>query len=244
MLLNLSRIRSLLVSLIWIGFTAYILWLAPLDQPETLPIVRNLLMLRFSEVNAYLMAIFWMMGVWSLIYGCLMFADGRMQRLPAFLYFLVSNGLGIVGLAPYLALRRRSQTFYGQKDEWLQIMDSHWTGVGLSGLSIVLLGYALRCGDWQAFVHQWQTLPFVHLIALDFCLMAVLFPLSPLLDDDMARRGLGHSPYFWAFFWTIALLPLVGSLLYLCLRPPLPERSSTADQRNESGEGLRLNKLG
>lgn len=211
--------RRIIISLIWLWFTAYILWLAPLDRPETFPIVQKLLTFQWWDVNAYLFAIFWMMGVWPMIYACLMFIDGRMQRLPAFLYFLASNGTGIVGLAPYLVLRKRSQTFCGKKDRWLQLLDSHRMGVLLSLTTIALVGYALLLGDWQDFIHQWRTVPFVHLISLDFCLMGILFPLSPLLDDDMARRGVQDARLFWA----VALLPLWGALAYLCLRPPLIE---------------------
>jgi hypothetical protein len=202
---------------IWFGFTLYILWLVPLDRPETFTFFHRLLTFKLDQVNAYLFAIFWMMGVWPMIYACLMFADGRMQKLPAFLYFFVSNGLGIVGLAPYLALRRRSQRFIGQLDWILQLLDSHFMGFFLSFCTIVLFGYAFVSGDWQEFIEQWCTVPFVHLITIDFCLMGLLFPLSPLLDDDMARRNL----YDARIFWSIALLPLLGALIYLCLRPPL-----------------------
>jgi hypothetical protein len=86
----------------------------------------------------------------------------------------------------------------------------------------------LLTGDWQEFVEQWRTVPFVHLITLDFCLMGLLFPLSPLLDDDMARYGLNRSQGFWA----IALFPLVGALAYLCLRPPLQVKEINALENN------------
>jgi hypothetical protein len=40
-----------------------------------------------------------------------------------------------------------------------------------------------------------------------------------LLGDDMARRGWKNPQ----MFWLIALIPLVGPLIYLCVRPPLTE---------------------
>ncbi|MCT7957688.1 hypothetical protein [Laspinema palackyanum] len=40
-----------------------------------------------------------------------------------------------------------------------------------------------------------------------------------LLGDDMARRG-GHDS---RVFWAVAIVPLLGPLVYLSLRPPLPE---------------------
>ncbi|WP_416668459.1 DUF2834 domain-containing protein [Egbenema bharatensis] len=216
--------RRITVGIIWLGFTLYILWLAPLDRPETFTLFRHLLTFELDQVNSYLVAIFWMMGVWPMIYACLLFADGRMQKLPAFLYFFVSNGIGIVGLAPYLALRSRKPFFMGRMDWLLRSLDSHLMGLFLSFCTIVLLSYAVLTGDWQDFVEQWRTIPFVHLITLDFCLMGLLFPLSPLLDDDMARHGLDRSQGFWA----IALFPLIGALAYLCLRPPLQVKEINA----------------
>lgn len=39
------------------------------------------------------------------------------------------------------------------------------------------------------------------------------------LFDDMARRGIKDI----RIFWVVALFPLLGPLIYLCLRPSLPE---------------------
>lgn len=75
--------RKIALFSIWVGFVAYTLWLAPLDQPDTWPLVKKLLTLQWGDVNAILLAIFWMMGIWPMIYACLMFADGRMQNLGA-----------------------------------------------------------------------------------------------------------------------------------------------------------------
>jgi hypothetical protein len=219
-------LRKVVIGLIWAGFTTYILWLAPLDQPETLPIVRNLLLFQLSEVNSYLVAIFWLMGVWPMIYACLMFIDARMQGLPASLYFVAANATGIIGLAPYLMLRQRHQAFWGKKDKWLQVLDSHSTGIFLSLATIGLISYALLSGDLQDFVHQWRSVSFVHLITLEFCFMGLLFPLSSLLEDDMARRGLKDARVFWG----VALLPLFSPLAYLCLRSPLKEGDSPSSQ--------------
>lgn len=219
-------VRKVVIGFIWFGFTVYILWLAPLDQPETLPIVRNLLTFQLAEVNSYLVAIFWLMGVWPMIYACLMFVDARMQGFPASLYFLAANATGIIGLAPYLMLRPRHQAFWGKKDKLLQILELHGTGIFLSLATIGLVSYALCSEDWQDFVYQWRTVPFVHLITLDFCFMGLFFPLSSLLEDDMARRGLTDPRIFWG----VALLPLFGPLAYLCFRPPLKEGGSPSSQ--------------
>ena len=209
--------------LVWAGFTAYTLLLAPLDQPGTLTLIEKLVKLQWADINAILAALFSLMGVWPMIYASLMFIDARMQDIPAWPSFLASNGSGVIGLLPYLILRLPNQEFSGQKDMWLSILDSRAFGVFLSLSTAGLLAYAMLAGDWGDFVRQWHSSRFVHLISLDFCLMCLLFP--SLVGDDMARRGLRDSRIFWA----VALVPLLGALAYLCLRPPLPESRAEAE---------------
>jgi hypothetical protein len=213
--------RKIVLFLIWVTFVVYTVWLAPLDQPDTLPLVKKLLTFQLEEVNAILTSIFWLMGVWPMIYACLMFADGRMQNFRVWPYFIGSNGIGVICLIPYLILRKSNQDFDSRKDYLLKILDSRLTGIFLFLSTICLLSYAIVAGNWADYIQQFQTRTFVHLISLDFCLMCLTFPLTSLFDDDMARRGLKDSRVFWA----VALVPLFGPLTYLCLRPSLPENS-------------------
>jgi hypothetical protein len=81
--------------------------------------------------------------------------------------------------------------------------------------TIAWLCYGLTRGNWADFVQQWQTSRFIHVMSLDFCLLCLLFP--RLLWDDMVRRGIKDQRMFWA----VSLLPLLGPLLYLSVRPPL-----------------------
>lgn len=214
--------RRLVLWGIWIGFVAYTLWLAPLDYAYTWYVGRKLITLQWGDLNAYIPAIFSLMGVWPMIYACLMFADGRMQPFRAWTYFVGSNFTGVICLLPYLLFRRRNQEFYGQKDQWLQILDRRSTGVALLISAIAFIGYAIVAGDWEDYVWQFQTQPFVHLISLDFCLMCLVFPMTSLFDNDMARRNIYSS----RLFWLVALIPLFGPLIYLCVRPLLQETRS------------------
>ncbi|XWK88154.1 MAG: hypothetical protein U7127_28885 [Phormidium sp.] len=120
--------RRVTLFLIWFIFVAYTIWLAPLDRPDTWPLIQKLLTLQWFELNAIIPAIFLLMGVWPMIFAGLMFFDGRMQKFRAWPYFLGSNGLGVICLLPYLFLRERNQTFSGTKDKWLRILDRHSTG--------------------------------------------------------------------------------------------------------------------
>lgn len=167
------------------------------------------------------------MGVWPLVYACLMFIDSRMQDIPAWPSFLASNGSGVIGMMPYLLLRKPNQEFSGRKDIWVKILDSRITGVCLSLTTVGLLAYALLAGDWRDFSYQWHTSRFIYLMSLDFSLLYLVFP--SLLGDDMARRGLRDARIFWA----VALVPLLGATAYLCLRPSLPELKAEVSSANK-----------
>jgi hypothetical protein len=209
--------RRLALWLIWIGFVSYTIWLSPLDRSATWELGQKLITSQWHDINAYLLAIFGLMGVWPMIYACLMFADARRQPFRAWTYFLGSNFTGVICLLPYLLFRRRNTSFNGNKDWWLNLLDQRGTGRVLMAVTIGLISYALIAGDWQVFVQQFQTQAFTHLITLDFCLMGLIFPLTTLLDDDLSRRGV----YNHRLVWAIAVLPLFGPLLYLCWRPSL-----------------------
>jgi hypothetical protein len=214
--------RKVILWIIWILFVSYTLWLAPLDHPYTWYVGRKLITLQWGEVNAYLIAILGLMGVWPLIYACLMVADDRTQNFRAWTYFVGSNFTGVICLLPYLIFRRSNQEFYGGRDRLLDILERRSTGVTLLVTTVMLISYALIAGDWADYIQLFQTKPFVHLISLDFCLMCLIFPIASLFDDDMGRRGI-HNP---SIFWAVALVPLFGPLLYLCWRPSLDEAYS------------------
>lgn len=209
--------RKVLLSVVWVAFVAYTLLLAPLEQPGTLTLVEKLVKLQWADINPFVITLFSLMGVWPLVYACLMFIDSRMQNISAWPSFLASNGSGVIGMMPYLLLREPSQKFSGQKNIWLKILDSRIMGVCLSLITAGLLVYALLTGDWGDFVEQWHTNRFIYLMSLDFSLLYLVFP--SLLGDDMARRGIEDARIFWA----VALVPLLGAIAYLCLRPSLPE---------------------
>lgn len=211
--------RKLAFWLLWVGFVSYAFLLAPPDQPDTVELIKNLSTGKWEGINPLVVALFNIMGVWPLIYSCVLFIDGREQKVPAWPFAAGSMGVGAFALLPYLGLRQPNREFTGQKNLFLKILDSRWTGVLVTLGAIALVAYGLR-GDWGDFVRQWQTSRFIHVMSLDFCLLCLLFP--TLLGDDMARRGVKNP----AVFWSVALVPLFGPLAYLCLRPPLPQTSA------------------
>jgi hypothetical protein len=212
--------RKIALGLLWLGFVVYAFGFAPPDQPDTLELIKRLSTAQTEGINPLIVALFNIMGVFPVIYACLLFADGRGQRLPAWAFSVASFAMGAFALLPYLALRQPNPSFVGKKPWLIKLLDSRWLGLGVAIAAIGLVTYGVTQGDWQDFVSQWQTSRFIHVMSLDFCLLCLLFP--TLLGDDMARRGLNDSRVFWA----VALIPLFGAVFYLVFRPQLAEAST------------------
>ena len=203
--------------LIWILFSVYAFIFAPPDRPDTLSLIQKLIAGDWQSTNAYIVSLFNLMGVFPCIYACILASDGRGQKVPAWLFAALSFFVGAFALLPYFALREPNPKFVGKKNWIIKILDSRITGIGISAIAIYFLVYGFSNGNWADFVQQWQTSRFIHVMSLDFCMLSLLFPW--LLSNDMERRGISSSQ----FFTFIALIPLVGSLMYLCLRSPLIE---------------------
>jgi hypothetical protein len=207
--------RKIALWLLWFGFVGYAFLLAPPDSPDTFTLIKNLSTAQFDGINPLIIALFNIMGVLPLLYGCLIYIDGRMQKIPAWLFSAASFAVGAFALIPYLALREPNDSFEGEKNGWLKLMDSRWLGGLIAIATLSLLFYGFTNGDWNDFVQQWQTSRFIHVMSLDFCLLCLLFPV--LLQDDMTRRGLKDRRIFWA----VTLVPLLGAIAYVTLRPSL-----------------------
>ncbi|OKH24764.1 DUF2834 domain-containing protein [Hydrococcus rivularis NIES-593] len=205
--------------LLWVGLIGYAFFLAPPNQPNTFELIIKLSTGAWEGINPLIIALFNLMGIFPLIYACLLFIDGRGQKIKAFPFVLGSFGVGAFAILPYLALRNSNPEFSGKKDWLIKILDSRLTGIILTIGTVILLVFGFSQGDWGDFVRQWQTSRFIHVMSLDFCFLCLLFP--SLLNDDLARREIKNP----LIFWVVSLIPLLGALVYLCLRPPLPDKS-------------------
>lgn len=97
--------RTIGLGLLWVGFTVYAFFLAPPPQPDTLALITDLSTGQWQALNPAIVALFNVMGIWPMIYGCLVFIDGYQQKLWAWPFALLSLGIGAFALLPYLALR-------------------------------------------------------------------------------------------------------------------------------------------
>jgi hypothetical protein len=141
--------------------------------------------------------------------------DERGLSLKAIPFVLGSFALGAFAILPYLAIRKANPKFTGQKNRLLTIIDSRWTGIILTGVTLGILIAGIYRGDWPDFVAQWSNSRFIQVMSLDFMMLSLLFP--TLILDDMAHRFV-KNPKLWEF---IAFIPLLGALIYLSFRPPL-----------------------
>ncbi|ERN40405.1 hypothetical protein KR51_00029430 [Rubidibacter lacunae KORDI 51-2] len=210
--------RGLGLIVLWLIFATYAFRFAPpVDFKATFVLIRDLVVFKIEGINPLVAALFYLMGMWPLAYACLTLADGRGQRLWAWFFTVASMAVGAFALLPYLALRSPNATFPGKKGILIRLLDARLTGIAFATGGFLLLGFGLLKGNWVDFAEQFQSSRFIHVMSLDFCVLCLAFP--ALLGDDMARRGLRSSRVFWA----VSLLPIVGPLMYLCLRPALPE---------------------
>ena len=218
-------IRKIGFALIWLGFSVYAFTMAPPAQPDTLDLIVNLSTGEWDGINPLIVALFNLMGVWPMIYACLILIDGAGQKIPAWPFVAASFGVGAFAILPYMALRDRNTTFTATKSKLLSLLESPWTGRVLLLGALTLLSYGLFNGDlasnWSDFVYQWKTSQFIHVMSLDFCMLCVIF--APLLADDMAKRDFQNP----TFFWLAVLVPLIGILVYLSVRPDV-ENSAVA----------------
>ncbi len=203
--------------LLWIGLVTYAFVFAPAQQPDTLALIKNLSTGQWQGINPLIIALFNLMGFLPMIYACLLFIDGKGQKIPAWPFATGSFFVGAFALLPYLALRQSNPKFSGKKNFFLKVLDSRLIGIILTIGVMIFLAFGLLKGNWGDFVQEWQTNQFIHVMSLDFCLLCCLFP--ALLGDDLARRGIDNS----LVFWIITLVPLLGILAYLSLRPPVEE---------------------
>jgi hypothetical protein len=209
--------NKVIYSSLWLGLIIYGFFLAPPNQPGNFELIKNLLAGEWKGINPAIVAAFNIMGFWPFIYGAVLFADGRSQKIPAWPFAILCIPVGSLAILPYLVLRETNQKFLGKKNLFLKILDARLLGIILTFTALILVIYGLVKGDWVNFLYQWSTNRLIHVTVLDFWLLHLTFP--EILGDDMARREWDNGILFWVF----SVIPLFGPLLYLCLRPPLKE---------------------
>jgi len=213
---------------VWLGLIAYAFLLAPPEDPNTSELIQNLSAMEIEGINPLIVSLFNLMGVLPLMYAPLLLIDGKGQKLVASPFVILSFAVGAFALLPYFAFREPELPFPGKKSWLLKVLDSRVFGILLTTAFLLILIPGLSNGNWNDFFIQWQNSRFIHVMSLDFCLLVLLFP--AILKTDLIRRGISDSPFFSTLIW----IPLVGTLLYFCTRPPLMENEALDETKPRS----------
>lgn len=221
-------VKKLALWLLWLGAIVYAFAFAPPNQPHTFDLIKRLAIGQFEGINPLIVALFYIQGIWPVIYSGLMVFDGRMQKVWAWPFLVASFVAGAFVILPYLALREPNAAFAGPKNLLLRTLDSRWLGGAIVLGSVFLSLYGLTQGDWTDFIAQWQTSRFINVMSFDFCLFWLLFP--TLLGDDMSRRHMDNP----SLFGFVSLVPLLGAALYLVVRSPLQPQAKSAQTPDAS----------
>ena len=189
---------------------------------DTLQLIIDLSTGKWAGINPLIIALFNLLGILPMVYAALMLVDGKTQRISAGLFSAGAFGVGAFAILPYLALREPNSRPIGDRSGMIKLVDSRWLGILLSLGAISLLVYGISNGAWADFWQQWRSSRFIHVMSLDFCLLALLLPV--LISDDIQRRNFTNP----TAIRLLSSIPLFGGLIYLCIRPRLPDTTKPA----------------
>ena len=183
---------------------------------QDLDLIVNMSILEWDGINPIVIAIFFIMGIFPLVYGAFILFDSKEQKVSPYPFFATSFGVGAFTLLPYFALRQPNASWDREKNLLLKILDSRLMAIVCLFSILAFVSWGAINGDWSDFVSQWHSSQFVHIMTIDFCILSLVLP-AAMLQDDMERRGVEKQK----LFWLISLIPIFGSSIYWCLRPQL-----------------------
>ncbi|CAO2163624.1 unnamed protein product [Urochloa humidicola] len=217
---------SALIFGIWAGLMYYVFQLAPNQTPyRDTYFLQKLLNLKGDDgfrMNDVLVALWYIMGIWPLVYSMLLLPTGRSSKskVPVWPFLVLSCFGGAYALIPYFVLWKLPPPPIDEDEieQWpLKFLESKLTAGVVFALGIGLIIYAGKAGgdDWKEFIRYFRESKFIHATCLDFTLLSAFSPFW-VYNDMTARRWKNGS---WLL--PLALIPFVGPSLYLLLRPSL-----------------------
>ncbi|KAG6549989.1 hypothetical protein Mapa_008501 [Marchantia paleacea] len=220
-------ISSALIFSIWAGLLYYGIVLSPNQTSyRDTYFIEKLIGLHGDDgfaMNKVLTGEWYMMGLWPLIYTCLLIPSGRSRKgAPVGPFAALSVAIGAYALLPYFGLWRPPPPPVSRDElsRWpLAILESKITAVVAVVSAVVLYGYVGVAGadQWIEFSQYFRESKFIHIMTIDFFTLATLCPFW-VYNDLAIRKGSDNTSPLWA----LAFVPLLGPSIYLLLRPSLP----------------------
>ncbi|XP_073026653.1 uncharacterized protein [Primulina eburnea] len=225
---------SFLLFAFWGGLMYYVFFLAPNQTPATDSyFLKKLLNLEGDDgfkMNEVLVALWYIMGLWPLVYSMLLLPtarSGSRSKIPLWPFLILSCFGGAYLLIPYFVLWRPPAPEVEESEirRWpLNFLESKLTA-GLTftaGLAIIV--YAMLSGGdvWKEFYQYFRGSKFIHITGIDFSLLSAFAPFW-VYNDMTARKWDGKG----SWLLPLSLIPFLGPALYLLLRPSLPVASTS-----------------
>ncbi|XP_015695574.1 uncharacterized protein LOC102716896 [Oryza brachyantha] len=217
---------SVLLFGIWAGLMYYVLQLAPNQTPyRDTYFLQKLSNLKGDDgfrMNEVLVSLWYIMGLWPLVYSMLLLPTGRSSKskIPVWPFLVLSCIGGAYALIPYFVLWKPPPPSIDEDEigQWpLKFLESKLTAGVTFVVGLGLFIFAAKAGgeDWHEFTRYFRESKLIHVTGLDFCLLSAFSPFW-VYNDITARRWKNGS-----WFLPVALIPFVGPSLYLLLRPSL-----------------------
>ncbi|KAF8111982.1 hypothetical protein N665_0069s0009 [Sinapis alba] len=215
---------SVLLFALWGALLYYCFNLAPDQTPtQDLYFLKKLLNLKGDDgfrMNQILVALWYIMGLWPVVYAMLLLPTGR-SKTQAWPFVVLSFFGGVYALLPYFALWNPPAPPVSESElsKWpLSVLESKVTaGVTLvAGLGLILYALVGNSGDWKEFYQYFRESKFIHVTSLDFCLLSAFAPFW-VYNDMTARQWFDKGRWLLP----VSVVPFLGPSLYLLLRPPL-----------------------
>lgn len=207
----------MLLAVIWaLGWIDVFFFFPPLEQSGSMMGYANAAMNNDTDrIDALNCMFFNLLGIWPFVMIAVLVQDlqGKIKAWPfAFCALLLGNS----ALYIYLFCRKEQAGYVAPKTYLVRFAESRILALLLLVATLYLLYYGFTHADYQAFYTMWSTSFYATAMTVDFFLFSIAF--AAVLADDMRRRNMAVNGLFWLF----ALLPLLGSTIYLLVRKKLP----------------------
>ncbi|KAL8478261.1 hypothetical protein ACS0TY_030238 [Phlomoides rotata] len=218
---------SFLLFAFWAALMYYVFFLAPNQTPVTDSyFLKKLLNLKGEdgfELNEVLVALWYIMGLWPLLYSMLLIPTSRSSKskIPVWPFVVLSFFGGAYVLIPYFVLWRPPAPPVEESElrRWpLNFLESKLTaGITLAaGLAIIVYAFSSDGDAWKEFYQYFQGSKFIHITSIDFALLSMFAPFW-VYNDTTVRKWDGKG----SWLLPVSLIPFLGPALYLLLRPSL-----------------------
>ncbi|XAR55242.1 hypothetical protein NMG60_11035263 [Bertholletia excelsa] len=230
---------SILLFLLWAGLIYYVFNLTPNQTPSRDEyFLKKLLNLKGDDgfrMNEVLVSLWYIMGLWPLVYSMLLLPTGRSSKskIPVWPFLMLSCFGGAYALLPYFVLWKPPSPPIEEPElrRWpLNFLESKLTaGISLAaGLGIIVYAGLANEDVWKEFYQYFRESKFIHITCIDFSLLSAFAPFW-VYNDMTARRW--YDKGFWLL--PLSLIPFLGPALYILLRPALASASLSPSSSEE-----------